>query len=185
MKKIIIKHRLKNLAIEISYLIVIFLIAFLYDKVFEIFGFILSYSLIRNEFSKMVHGSDFTKSAHKGIVYCRIITFIVQVVSIIFIIKLNISKYVNVGLAMSLGVVNFFAKDYIEYKYVKYCNIRNIDKDTLVKKCREANLSEDAINRMVLKFIEHKSNQEIADLECVEAETIKKSISRSRKRINL
>lgn len=86
---------------------------------------------------------------------------------------------------MSLGVVNFFAKDYIEYKYVKYCNIRNIDKDTLVKKCREANLSEDAINRMVLKFIEHKSNQEIADLECVEAETIKKSISRSRKRINL
>ena len=79
----------------------------------------LTYSVIRNEFTKAVHGSDFTTSAHKGIVLCRIITTIVQLISIIFLVKVDISKYINIWLAGCLGIINFFAKDYLEYKIKK------------------------------------------------------------------
>lgn len=79
----------------------------------------LTYSVIRNEFTKAVHGSDFTTSAHKGIVLCRIITTIVQLISIIFLVRVDTSKYINIWLAGCLGVINFFAKDYLEYKVKK------------------------------------------------------------------
>ena len=76
----------------------------------------VTYTFIRDEFEKAVHGSDFTTSAHKGIVYCRIITTIVQLISIIFLVKVDISKYINILLAGVLGIINFLAKDYLEHK---------------------------------------------------------------------
>lgn len=79
----------------------------------------ITYSLIRNEFTKAVHGSDFTTSSHKGIVLCRFITTIVQLISIIFLVKIETLKYINIGLATLLGVINFLAKDYLEYKIKK------------------------------------------------------------------
>ena len=79
----------------------------------------ITYSLIRNEFTKAIHSSDFTTSSHKGIIYCRIITTIVQLISIIFLIKVDISKYINIGLALLLGIINFLAKDYLEHKVKK------------------------------------------------------------------
>ena len=79
----------------------------------------ITYSLIRNEFTKAVHGSDYTTSSHKGIVLCRFITTIVQLISIIFLVKIETLKYINIGLATLLGVINFLAKDYLEYKIKK------------------------------------------------------------------
>lgn len=94
----------------------------------------LTYTLIRDEFTKAVHGSDFTTSAHKGIVLCRIITTIVQLISIVFLVKVDISKYINIWLAGCLGVINFFAKDYLESKikkckFYKGMSIDDIPKD--------------------------------------------------------
>ena len=76
--------------------------------------FILAYTFIRSEFSKAIHGKDFTDSSYKGIKYCRYITFSVQIISLIFIINVDLSKYINLILAFILGIINFFAKDYLE-----------------------------------------------------------------------
>lgn len=115
MNKIILKFRIKNLLLDFVYYAIVFLFAWLFDKVLEISCFILTYTLIRNEFSKAIHGKDFTSSAYKGIIYCRYITFGIQLISLVFIITIDLSKYINLILAFILGIINFFAKDYLEY----------------------------------------------------------------------
>ena len=102
------------------HLLGVLVVAFISDKLIEFIIFMFTYTVIRDEFTKAVHGSDFTKSAHKSIVLCRIITTIVQLVSIVFLVKVDISKYFNIILAGLLGVVNFLAKDYLEHK-IKKC----------------------------------------------------------------
>lgn len=119
LNNIIRAYRIKNLLFSLLHLLVVFTIAFISDKLLEFLIFMITYTFIRDEFTKAVHGSDFTTSAHKGIVYCRIITTIVQLVSIIFLVEIDISKYINIGLAGLLGVINFLAKDYLEHKVKK------------------------------------------------------------------
>ena len=120
LNKIILQNKIKNISLSLLYLLGVLIIAFIFDKLIEFLIFMITYTVIRNEFTKAVHGSDFTTSAHKGIVYCRIITTIVQLISIIFLVKVDVSKFINMGLAWCLGVINFFAKDYLEHK-VKKC----------------------------------------------------------------
>ena len=120
LNSIVRAYRIKNLLFGLLHLIFVLLIALLFDKLIEFLTFMLTYTIIRNEFTKAVHGSDLTDSAHKGIIYCRIITTCVQLISIIFLVKIDISKYINIVLACVLGLVNFLAKDYLEYK-IKKC----------------------------------------------------------------
>lgn len=112
-------HR-KNMLFSLLHLLSVLVVAFIFDKLAEFLIFMISYTLIRSEFTKAVHGSDFTSSASKSIKLCRIITTTVQLVSIVFLIKINISKYINILFAVALGIVNFIAKDYLEFK-VKKC----------------------------------------------------------------
>jgi hypothetical protein len=105
--------------ISLLHLLGVLIVAFISDKLLEFLVFMITYTFIRDEFEKAIHGSDFTTSAHKGIVYCRIITTIVQLISIIFLVKVDISKYINIGLAVVLGIINFLAKDYLEHKVKK------------------------------------------------------------------
>lgn len=119
LNSIIRKYRIKNTIYDLLCLAIVLIVAFISDKLIEFLTFMLTYTLIRSEFTKAVHGSDFTDSAHKSIVYCRIITTIVQLISIIFLVKVDISKYYNILLGIQLGVINFFAKDYLEYKIKK------------------------------------------------------------------
>lgn len=120
LKWIIFKTKIENLFLDIIFLTLPLVIALMFNLLLEMFIFVISYTFIRLEFTKAVHGSDFTKSARKGIWLCRLITTTVQIISIIFLIKLNISKFFNIILAFSLGVVNFFTKDYLEYRRKKY-----------------------------------------------------------------
>lgn len=119
LNSIIRAYKTKNLLLSLLHLLVVLIVAFISDKLIEFLIFMLTYTFIRDEFTKAVHGSDFTDSAHKSIVLCRIITTCVQLVSIIFLIKVDISKYINILLAGNLGLINFFAKDYLEYKVKK------------------------------------------------------------------
>lgn len=119
LNSIIKAYKRKNLLFSLLHLLLVLIVAFIFDKLLEFLVFMITYTLIRDEFTKAVHGSDFTKSAHKGIVYCRIITTIVQLISIIFLVKIDTSKYINIGLAGLLGVINFLAKDYLEHKVKK------------------------------------------------------------------
>jgi hypothetical protein len=120
LNSIIRAYKTKNLLLSLLHLLLVLIVAFISDKLLEFLVFMVTYTFIRDEFEKAVHGSDFTDSAHKGIVYCRIITTIVQLVSIIFLIKVDISKYINILTGFTLGIINFLAKDYLEYK-VKKC----------------------------------------------------------------
>ena len=119
LNKIIRDYKTKNLLISLVHLIVVLIVAFIFDKVIEFLTFMVTYTIIRSEFTKAVHGSDFTSSASKGIKMCRLITTIVQLISIIFLVTVDISKYFNIGLAFILGIINFFAKDYLEHKIKK------------------------------------------------------------------
>ena len=91
--------------------------AYLFNKWFEMCSYIVTYTIIRSEFSKAVHGKDFTESYSKGIKYCRYITFSIQLISLIFIISVDLSKYINLILAFVLGIINLFAKDYLEFYF--------------------------------------------------------------------
>ena len=112
--RIIREEKIKNATYDIIFLLVVFIVAYLFNKWYEAFIYIFSYTFIRLEFTKAIHGKDFTEYYYKGIKYCRYITFVVQLISLIFIINVNISKYINLSLAFILGIINFFAKDYLE-----------------------------------------------------------------------
>lgn len=116
LNSIILKYRVKNTVYDILCLLIVLTVAFISDKLIEFLTFLLTYTLIRSEFVKAVHGSDFTKSAHKSIILCRVITTVVQLISIVFLVKIDISKYCNILIAIGLGIINFLAKDYLEHK---------------------------------------------------------------------
>ena len=120
LNSIIRAYKVKNLLLSLLHLTFVLIIAFISNKLAEFLIFMLTYTFIRDEFEKAIHGSDFTNSPSKAIKLCRLITTIVQLVSLIFLISFNISKYINILFAVCLGVVNFIAKDYLEYK-VKKC----------------------------------------------------------------
>ena len=110
LNRIIKKYRIKNTIYDLLFLLFVLLVAFINDKLLEFITFLLTYSIIRNEFTKAIHGNDFTKSASKGIIYCRYITTIIQLISIMFLIKIDITKYFNILLAVCLGIINFLLK---------------------------------------------------------------------------
>jgi hypothetical protein len=115
MNNVILKFRIKQILLDLIFYTTIFILAYLFDKWFEMCSYIVAYTIIRSEFSKAVHGKDFTESYSKGIKYCRYITFSIQLISLIFIISVDLSKYINLILAFILGIINFFAKDYLEF----------------------------------------------------------------------
>lgn len=119
LNSIIRANKTKNLMLSLLHLLGVLIVAFISDKLLEFLVFMITYTFIRDEFTKAVHGSDFTDSAHKGIVYCRIITTIVQLISIIFLVKVDISKYINILFGVILGIINFLVKDYLEHKVKK------------------------------------------------------------------
>ena len=133
LNSIIRAYKTKNLIISLLYLLCVLVIAFISDKLIEFITFMFTYTLIRDEFAKAIHGSDFTESAHKGIIYCRIITTIVQLVSIIFLVKVDVSKYINILFAVGLGVINFLAKDYLEHKIRKIRFYKGMSVDDIPK----------------------------------------------------
>ena len=53
--------------------------------------------------------------------------------TIIFIIKVAISRYVNLILAFVLGIINFLGKDYLEYKINKVIFYKGMKVDDLPK----------------------------------------------------
>ena len=59
------------------------------------------------------------------------------------------------------------------------------DEDKLIDLCKLHNISYQAMNRLILKYIKHKSYKEIASIEGVEVETIKQSLYRTKKKLNI
>lgn len=152
-------------------------IAYIFDKLFETIIFILTYGLIRCDFTKMIHGSDFTKSAHKGIIYCRIITFLVQTISIIFIFKINISKYINLILAFLLGVINYIGKCFIEKCVKKTIFYKGMKIDELPKDLKGIEyeiIYQYYVKRYKLGYIAYNLNYSIDNIKKIKSKILKR-----------
>lgn len=177
LNSIIRKYRIKNTIYDLLCLLVVLIIAFISDKLIEFITFMLTYTIIRSEFTKAVHGSDFTTSAHKGIVYCRIITTIVQLVSIVVLVRVDISKYINIGLAGLLGVVNFFAKDYLEHKIKKCKFYKGMSIDEIPKELSGIEyevIYQYYVKRLKLDTIAYNLNYSYDNINKIKAKIIKR-----------
>lgn len=177
MKSAIMKFRIKQTIISLLYLSIVILFAYINNKVIETLIYILTYSIIRNEFTKAVHGSDFTNSAYKGIVYCRIITFIVQIISVIFILTINISKYINLLLAFILGILNFLSKDYLEHKMksvIFYKGMKEVEIPNDLKGIEYDVIFKYYVKREKLEKIALELNYSIDNVKKIKSKIIKK-----------
>ena len=182
LNKIILKHKIINALWDLLSYSVVIILAYILNRPYELFVYVISYTFIRAEFSKAVHGKDFTSSYVKGIIYCRLITMVVQAISIILLISVDISRYVNVLMGISLGIFNFFAKDYLEYHLVK-TNLWLMNEQILEDLCVKHNLTDLAKNRLRMRYIEKKKIREIADIEKVEVESIEEFFRKLKKRL--
>ena len=177
LNSIIKRYKTKNLILSLLHLSLVLLVAFLSDKLIEFITFMFTYTLIRDEFAKAVHGSDFTTSAHKGIIYCRIITTIVQLVSIIFLVKVDVSKYINLLFAVGLGVVNFLAKDYLEHKIKKIRFYKGMSVDDIPKELNGIEydiIYQYYVKRKQIEQIAYKLNYSYDNIYKIKAKIVKR-----------
>lgn len=177
LNRIIWKHNIKNTIYTFSTYLIIFILAVIFDKWLEMLVYITTYTIIRSEFTKMVHGKDFTESYAKGIIYCRIITFVVQAISITFLIKINISRYGNMILALVLGVINFFAKDYLEYKIKRMVFFKGMTKDQLPKGLVGVEyeiMYEYYVKRNKLEYIAQKVHYSLSNVKQLKSNILKR-----------
>lgn len=175
------KLKLKSLIAYLIYNSILLTISYFLNRFFQILIFILFFSFIQNCFKYRFHADTIIKEPVKAVFVCKIITISVEIIYLLFCENLNISIYSNLFIIFLIAFINCLLEFGIENTIIKNDVLK--DKNKLLELCQKANLTDNATNRMVLKYIENKSYQEIADLECVDIESIKKSINRSKKRI--
>lgn len=179
--KLLIKQ-LKKKLIYIIYNIVILIIAFIFNKFFQMLLFILFFNVLQNTFSARFHAdSIFEKDHIKAVKYCKIITIVVEVIYLIFCENLKISLYSNLFCIFIIALINCLLQLFLE-NYIINDNVFN-NYDKLMFVCKKVKLTDLSTKRMILKYIEKKSYEEIAEIECVDLDSIKQSIKRSKRKI--
>lgn len=176
-----LKYRIKDILIYLVYNLILLTISFLLDRFYQMLIFILFYSFIQNCFRYRFHADSIQDDPIKAVKLCKAITIIIEVIYLIFCQNLNISVYSNLFIIFFIALLNCLLEFSLETLIIKNNVLR--DKDKLIILCKKAGLTKNATERMFLKYIENKTYQEIADLECVDLQTIKISINRSRKKI--
>ena len=176
-----IKYYIKDYAVYILYNIVLLTLAFFLNRFYQMLLFILFYEIIQNCFKYRFHADTIESTPSKAVNLCKIITIIVELTYLSLCNSLNISIYSNLLLIFLTAFLSCLLEFFLEKVLIKEDYLK--DKDKLLYLCKQAHLTEAATNRMFMKYIEHKSYQEIADLEFVDVDTIKKSINRSKKKI--
>ena len=176
-----LKYRIKDITIFILYNIILLTISFLLGRFYQMLIFVLFYSFIQNCFNYRFHAESIQSNPIKAVKMCKIITITVEMLYLAFCQDLDISIYSNLFLIFVITLINCLLEFSLKYAIINKNSLRN--KETLISLCQSANLTPNATNRMIMKYIENKTYSEIADIECVDIETIKKSINRSRNKI--
>lgn len=176
-----LKYRIKDILIYLVYNIILLSISFLLDRFYQMLMFILFYSCIQNCFRYRFHADTIQSDPIKAVKLCKVITIIVEIIYLAFCHNLNISVYSNLFIIFVITLLNCLLEFSLEIVLVKTDDLK--DKGKLENLCRKAHLTKNATDRMIMKYVEGKTYQEIADLECVDIQTIKISINRSRKKI--
>ena len=175
------KIKLKSLVTYLIYNAIILTISYFINRFFQMLIFILFFSFIQNCFNYRFHADSIVTNPIKAVRLCKVITIAVEIIYLIFCKDLDISIYSNLFIIFLIAFINCLIEFALENIIIKNDCLK--DKDKLLDLCNKANLSKNATNRMILKYIEGKTCQEIANIECVDVDSIKKSINRSRKRI--
>lgn len=162
----------------------LFLIAFFFNRLLQMVMFVLFFEFIQNCFLKRFHASQlFDNEPIKAVNLCKMITFTVQIIYLIFCKRLILSIYFNIFVIFIVATLNALLGFYVERTVCFKSKLNNIK--TLIPLCKEANLTPLATKRMIMRYVEGKTLREIANIECVEEESIKKEFKRYRKKLKL
>lgn len=177
----LIKYRIKGWLVYLLYNVILLTIAFLLNRFYQMLMFVLFYNGIQNCFMYRFHADTIQKDPIKAVRLCKVITISVELTYLTLCKDLNISVYSNLFVIFLIAFINCLLEFALRHFIIDIHDLSN--QDNLLILCRNAKLTKNATDRMFLKYVEKKSYQEIADLENVDVETIKKSINRSRKKI--
>lgn len=162
---------------------IVLCVAHIFDVLLEMSLFIIYYYFIKGLFIKQFHADTVAKSATQAVTLCFTITFITQLIFVFILVKFDLSFYINIYLGIALGLFSYILEDWLERISITTFVLK--DKAKLLEACRNANLTKEATNRLVLKYIDGLKAKEIAELENVEELTISQSIRRSRRKLNI
>ena len=163
------------------YNLAMLLIAFVFDRFFQMLMFILFFETLQNCFKYRFHADTIQENPIKAVKLCKIITFIVEITYLIFCKNLDTTIYSNLFIIFCIAFVNCILEFTLEKLIEKYCTLNN--KEYLLELCAKANLSKLQTDRLVMRYIERKTIKEIANIECVNEDSIKKALSRSKKEL--
>ena len=175
------KIKLKSLITYLIYNAILLTVAYFLERFFQMLIFILFFEAIQNCFKYRFHADSIIKDPIKAIRLCKIITIGVEIIYLIFCKNLDISVYSNLFIIFLIAFINCLIEFAICSITITVDKLR--DKDTLLKLYNEAHLTPNATSRMVMRYIDNITIQEIAVIECVDIDTIKKSIKRSKQKI--
>lgn len=173
----------KEILIYVLLTTVVLIVAYLFDVLLEMSLFIVYYYFIKGLFTKQFHADTISKTANQAVFMCFTITFLTQLIFIFLLVSFNLSFYFNIYLGILLGLFSYILQDYLEKILINKSILK--DKVKLLEACKNANLSNLATTRLVLKYIDGLKVREIAELENVEEITILQSIRRSRRKLNI
>lgn len=145
-------------AILIFYTIVqfggILIISYFMDMLLETIIFIPLFFIFRRKYSKTFHAEDFLP--------CTAYTFIMFIIKNKISLPISSSILLTVVLAYTTTDALYYIKDYIDIVNVKVIKIRRgMDKDLLISKCKQANLTEDETYVLVEYYCNRKKRFEI------------------------
>lgn len=174
---------LKERVIYLLYNLVLLAFAFVFERFLQMLMFLLFFNSLQNCFAFRFHSNTIVENPIKAVKYCKIITIVIEIIYLSFCKELDVSVYSNLFVIFVIAFTNALLQFYCEKTIITKARLSNLD--DLKYLCEEAHLSQLATNRMIMRFVEKKSISEIATIEFVDDETIKKSIQRSRKKLNL
>lgn len=175
------KYIIKDFIIYLLYNLCLLTVAYFLNRFYQMFIFVACYELIQGGFKYRFHADSIEKNPIKAIRLCKLITIAVELIYLLVCNNLDVSVYSNIIIIFFIAFINCLLEFSLENYIIKSDCLK--DKDNLLRLCAKANLTENATKRMLMKYVENKTYQDIANIECVDIETIRKSIHRSRQKI--
>ena len=132
----------------------VLVLSYFMDMLLETIIFIPLFFIFRRKYSKTFHKEDF--------VPCTTYTFIMFIIKNKISLPIPTSILLTVVLAYTTTDILYYIKDYMDVVNVKIIKIRRgMDKDLLISKCEQANLSEDETYVLIEYYCNRKKRFEI------------------------
>lgn len=178
------KIKLKQIILYSLYYATMFTIAFCVDKLLQMLLFVVFFHFTQGCFYKTFQPDVIEKDPIKAIKYYNFTKFCFELNFLIICNNFDISIYSNILEIFVIAAFNALLRYLFEKMIIEKQNILK-DKDKLIQMCKEVGVKDDMIQRMIWKYVDGKTYEEIASIERVEMETVKQSIRRTRKKLNI